>query len=346
MAADPPPPPSVIERQIEAGTERGRKAYGFDEHHDSRKPAQFWFQESVEGEILFVVFYTQACRWSRCTGCNLPSRMSKHHVGFGDLMAQVDHVLDHPEVQARSQSLRKVIVSNNGSVLDEATFSSTALMYLVARLNLLLPNLAVLALETRAEYVDPPELEFLARALKEGATPTTLELAVGFEAFDDQIRNRRFLKGLTLAQFEKLCAMVAAHQFRLKCYFMQKPVPGMTDDEAVRDIHRAIEYLDGQATQHGLPLNVHLNPTYVATGTPLAQSFAKGEYVPPRLVDVARAALHARGRRLTVFVGLSDEGLACPGGSFIRPGDEAILGQLEAFNRSQDYDLLQRIVGS
>ena len=44
--------------------------------------------------------------------------------------------------------MRKIIVSNNGSVLDEVTFSSTALIYLMAKLNLHLPNLAVLTLET------------------------------------------------------------------------------------------------------------------------------------------------------------------------------------------------------
>jgi len=342
----PPDPASLrAEKQILEGTRKARKDYRFDEQHDPHRPAQFWFQESDEGDILFVVFYSQACRWSRCLGCNLPARMSRQQIGFRALMAQVDHLFRQPDVTCRAGRLRKLIVSNNGSVLDQVTFSSTALMYLVAQANVHLPRLAVLTLETRVEYVEVEELEFLARALVEGETPSVLELGIGFEAFDDHTRNDLFLKGLRLADFERLCPMLAKHGFRLKCYFMQKPVPGMSDEEAVEDIRRAIDYLAGQAQAHGIRINLHLNPTYVAYGTVLEELFRRGGYSPPRLTDVARAVLHAEGRPLSVFVGLSDEGLACEGGSFIRPGDEALLAVLTEFNRSQDYGKL-RALGS
>lgn len=332
---------SPVELQILKGTQKGRKDYTFDEAHDPTRPAQFWFQHSQEGETLFVVFYSQACRWSRCLGCNLPARMSRRHVGFQSLMAQTDWLFAQPEIVARRERLAKVIVSNNGSVLDEATFSSTALMYLVAQLNLRLPNLRVLSLETRVEYVDVEELEFLARALREGPTPAALELAVGFEAFDDRIRNEVFLKGLRLGDFEKLCRMLGRHGFRLKCYFMLKPVPGLGDDAAVADIHRAIDYLAAQAREHGIAVNLHLNPTYVAFGTVIEDAFRRGEYSPPRLRDAARAAQHAEGKPVSVFIGLSDEGLACEGGSFVRPGEEALVALLDAFNRTQDFARLR-----
>lgn len=334
---------AAVESQIATGTRQGQKSYSFNETHDPGHPAEYWFQESNEGLILFVVFYTQACRWSRCLGCNLPARMSQHRVGFRSLMAQVDFVFSQPDVKARFSLLRKVIVSNNGSVLDEVTFSSTALIYLIAKLNLHLPSLAVLSLETRVEYVDAAELEFIARALREGETPTQLELAIGFEAFDEHIRNEVFKKGLSLVQFESLCGLVARHGFHLKCYFMQKPVPGLSDDAAVADVHQAIDYLCGQARRHGCRINLHLNPTYAAFGTALERSFQEGGYSPPRLRDVARAALHADGKPLSVFLGLSDEGLACEGGSFIRPGEEQLLEKLEEFNRTQSYLLLREV---
>jgi radical SAM enzyme (TIGR01210 family) len=339
------PEPAAIEREILEGTRRGQKDYAFDEIHDPRRPSEFWFQESQEGVILFVVFYTQACRWSQCLGCNLPARMSRRHIGFRELMAQIDALLAEPEVQQRRETLHKVIVSNNGSVLDEATFSSTALIYLVAQLNLHLPQLSVLSLETRAEYVDAAELEFLARALAEGEISTQLELAVGFEVFDDHLRNGVFRKGLERARFESLCALLGRFGIRLKCYFMLKPVPGMSDEAAVEDIRQAIDYLSTQSQQHELVINLHLNPTYAAFGTALERHFHAGDYAPPRLRDVARAALHAQGKSLTVFLGLSDEGLATPGGSFVRPGEEALMSDLESFNRSQDFARLREAIG-
>ena len=332
-----------VSAEILRATQAAGKSYTFNESHDPTRPLQFWFQESDEGTILFVVFYSLTCRWSSCAGCNLPAQMSLKHITFRQLMAQIDHLFRSPGVQQRRSAINKVIVSNNGSVLDQETFSSTALMYLLAQLNNHLRHLSALSLETRAEYVDVAELEFIARALAEGDTPTELELAIGFEAFDDHIRNNTFKKGLSLRAFEELVAKVAPYGYRLKCYFMQKPVAGMADEDAVSDIQNGIDYLSGLATRYGVKINMHLNPTYVAFGTPLETAFREGAYTPPRLEDVARSVRHARGKALSIFIGLSDEGLAVEGGSYLDGYDESVVDGLEAFNRTQDYEYLERI---
>jgi radical SAM enzyme (TIGR01210 family) len=333
-----------VKRQIEYGNKKAGKTYGFDQSHDPSQPAQLWFQSSDEGLILFIVFYTQACRWSRCLGCNLPSKVSQEHIDFRFLMKQVDHLFANARVKSRLNDIRKVIISNNGSVLDEDTFSSTALMYLIGMLNLYVPNLSMLCMESRPEYVDVEELEFISRALAEGETPTGLEIAIGFEAFDDHIRNDVFDKGLTLDAFESLAKKLASYRFSLKCYFMQKPVPGMNDKEAIEDIQRAIAYLSRIANDLGARLNMHLNPTYVATGTALEAAFLAGDYFPPRLEDVAHAARAARDTNLTIFIGLSDEGLALPGGSFLNAGNKWMIEPLEQFNRTQDFSILDHIM--
>jgi radical SAM enzyme (TIGR01210 family) len=338
-------PPDAAD-QIELGSKKAGKTYAFDEQHDPTRLADLWFQESDEGAILFLVFYSQACRWSRCVSCNLPSRMSRVHVDFRALMAQVDSVFEHPQVRARQADIRKVILSNNGSMLDEVTFSSTALVYLLAKLNLHLPQVKVVSLESRPEFADTAELEFIARVLGEAESPTELEIAVGFEAFDDRIRNKVFDKGMTLDVFERLVSRIAPYNYHLKCYFMQKPVPEMSDEAAIHDIQQGIEYLGALAERYQIPINMHVNPTYVGAGTLLETAFRKGRYVPPRLVDVAAAVRHAQGRRISIFIGLHTEGLAIQGGSPIRPGEEAIVAQLEQFNRTQDYGILDRILES
>jgi radical SAM enzyme (TIGR01210 family) len=332
-----------ITRQILFGSQKAGKTYDFDDAHNERHPAQMWFQNSEEGLILFIVFYTQACRWSRCLGCNLPSKVSRNHVPYKSLMSQIDYVFADSEIRQRRTTTRKVIVSNNGSVLDEYTFSSTALMYLIAQLNLNFPNLSILTMESRPEYVDIAELEFLSRALAEGDTPTRLEIAIGFEAFDERIRNDIFDKGLSLEAFEGLVRKIAPFGYHLKCYFMQKPVPGISDAAAVADIRNAVDYLSRMTTRHGVHINMHLNPTYAATGTALEIAFREGRYTPPLLEDVARAARHARGKGVSVFIGLSDEGLAAEGGSFLNAENRPLVGRLEEFNRTQDYDILNEI---
>ncbi len=331
-----------VEARLLRATEQAGKTYAFDEDHDVGRPADWWFQESDEGLVLFLVFYTQACRWSLCTGCNLPSVGSQHHIGWRAIIRQTDAALRNAEVAPRLPEIAKVIISNNGSVLDEETFPTTALMYLVVQLSLHLPRLRVVSFETRVEYVDLSELGFLSRAMQERAAPADIELAIGFEAFDDEIRNKVFLKGLTLRAFEELLEKIAMPHFRLKCYFMQKPVPGMSDEDAVLDVQAGIDYFDAVSKSHGVPINMHVNPTYVARGTSLAEAYEQGLYAPPLLADVARAVLHGRGKNISIYVGLNDEGLAVDGGSFLRPGDEGIAGALEAFNRSQDYAALEQ----
>ncbi len=333
-----------IKKQIQFANRKAGKTYTFNSNHDPNQLAQWWFQRSTEGLVLFLVFYTQACRWSRCLGCNLPSRVSQEHVPFDALINQVDNLFSDPQILARCNDIQKVIVSNNGSVLDEDTFSSTALMYLIAKLNIHLPNMRVLSMETRPEYVDMAELEFISRALAEGHTPTALELAVGFEAYDNHIRNDIFDKGLTLEVFESMVEKMARYGFHLKCYFMQKPVPEMSDIRAVEDIRQGIDFLNRIAAKYEIRINMHLNPTYVAYGTALETAFSMGMYTPPRLKDVARAALSAKDKSVSVFVGLSDEGLAVPGGSFLKTASEPLLTALEQFNQTQDFSLLEKII--
>jgi len=90
-------------------------------------------------------------------------------------------------------------------------------------------------------------------------------------------------------------------------------------------------------------VNIHLNPTFVAAGTMLEESFNNGVYSAPRLIDIARAVRHARGKGISVFIGLCDEGLAVEGGSFLRPGEEAMVEQLERFNQTGDYRILEKL---
>jgi radical SAM enzyme (TIGR01210 family) len=335
-----PSPDDPIRRHLVEATQASGKTYAFDEQHDRSVPIAHWFQHSDDGPVLFIVLYTQACRWSCCTGCNLPSTSSASLVPFGDVIRQIDRVFCDPEVVARRNEIRKTIVSNNGSVLDEATFPTTALLHLLVRINQELPQMTVLSVETRAEYVDIEELEFLARVMRERSTPAEIELAVGFEAFDDDLRNGVFKKGLSLATFERLVDRIRHPNFRLKCYFMQKPVVMMSDTEAVEDICRGIDYLHEVSRRTGVRINMHLNPTFVAKGTPLEESFRRGTYSPPQLDDVMRAVLHGAGKSISIFVGLYDEGLSVPGGSFRRPGDDRLVGALESFNRTQDYGAL------
>ncbi|MCP4134411.1 MAG: hypothetical protein GY754_25790 [bacterium] len=316
------------------------KTYTYNNDHNPLLPADFWFQNPPEGLTLFIVFYTLTCQWSRCLGCNLPSLMSEHHINFRNIIKQVDYIFDYILDETKQKDLRKIIISNNGSILDEDTFSTTALLYFIAKMNIHCPDVKILTIETRPEYADLPELEVISRALKEVDKAAELEVAIGFEAFNDRVRNEYFKKGLDLTVFEKFASLVGKYGFRLKTYFMLKPVPQLSEEEAIADIKEGIDYLDSIAARYNLDINMHLNPTYAAKGTPLADAFMEGNYSPPRLESVKEIIRFAKDKSISLYIGLNDEGLAVPGGSFIREGDEKLIKLLEEFNRSQDYSII------
>ncbi len=327
--------------KIEERTSAVGKFYDFDKQHDPRLPAQHWFQHSLEGHTCFVVFYTQACRWSRCLGCNFPSKMHLEHVSFNKIMKQIDFLFEYVLLTEDKIKLNKFIISNNGSVFDQKTFSTTALLYFLAKMNIECPNISIVTIETRPEYVDTAELEVLSRALEEGNTPTQIEIAIGFEAFDDNIRNDHFKKGLNLNVFEKMVEELSTFKhYKLKTYFMLKPIPDLTEEDAISDIMNAIDYLSSISAKYDIEINMHLNPTYAAVGTPLETAFKEGRFEPPYLKSVCKVIQSAKGKNISIFVGLFDEGLAVPGGNCIREGEDHLVEALEKFNQTQDFSLL------
>ena len=99
------------EKQILDGGRVAAKTFAYSDQ-DPNKPAQWWFQDAPEGLVLFVVLYTQACRWNRCTGCNLPSMSSLGAPNLREIVTQIDTLLAIPEVAERLPQLQKLILSN------------------------------------------------------------------------------------------------------------------------------------------------------------------------------------------------------------------------------------------
>ena len=127
----------------------------------------------------------------------------------------------------------------------------------------------------------------------------------------------------------------------LRCYFMYRPLPEMTPETAAADIRLAADFLDKFVdSAGGSQITMHLNPTYVAVGTDLERSFSDGKYRPVQLTEVENLLATMAGHGIDIYVGLNDEGLAVPGGSFLTPGSEEVIGRLKRFNRTRDFSLL------
>lgn len=302
--------------------------------------ANQWFYSSQRGPGMFLVLHSRRCRYGRCLGCNLWKLGMDQSPASVELCEQVRHAIVDNLADVEASAIREVVLSNNGSVLDPETMPGISLEYSAELLAMRLTNLACIVCETRAEFITEATLKRIRTTLDSVRPGIRLEVALGIEVFDETLRNRHYRKNLTNRILEGALAACAAGGASFRGYFMYRPLPGMTPSEAEADLRRGVELLEAAASHHALEVTLHLNPTFVAVGSELEQEFQLGRFEPVTLDELEMALARLGKTRIRVHVGLSDEGLAVPGGSFLRPGCEPSLERLRKYNLVQDPSVL------
>ncbi len=302
---------------------------------------QSWIYHTPMGTGYFLVLFTRMCQYAQCRGCNFHMLGCQNKINSDLINRQVETAICHELLDSEKHDIKEIILSNNGSTFDKRALPPASLLYFISKASHQLPNLKKLVFETRIEHVTRFVLEQIKQALEFDDKNIQVELAVGVEIFDDEARNKHYKKGLRLEQLERIARELGDLGIKLRCYMMYKPLPGMTRKEADEDITKAADYFSRLSKDHNIDLTMHINPTFAAIDTDLAEAFKKGEYTPPDLGDL-RQLLHSfEGSKINIYVGLNDEGLAVPGGSFIKPGCEKDLNKLKSFNFTGDFQYLK-----
>jgi radical SAM enzyme (TIGR01210 family) len=302
---------------------------------DADRPVSVWLDREPVGLRLFIVHYTQLCGYKVCAGCALPDVSARSFIGPHQIIAQTNYAYQTLLTPAEKTSIRTIILSNNGSVFDEPTFPEAARLHAVVTAASELSGLKLVSLETRTQYLNSANLSGVQNALRQVRKDVAYEAAIGVEIFDETLRNRHMQKGLSTKALERAAELLAAHGGGLRCYFMLKPLPEMTEAAALEDIERGMDYLEGLAQRFALPVTMHLNPTYAAVGTNLEKAFREGRYTPPDLRQLEAMLVRRGGSgRLRLVLGLNDEGLSVQGGSFDSPENADVIERLRRLNRT------------
>jgi len=309
---------------------------------DPTKPLFHWYVDGIAGKELVIALYTRPCRYGRCTFCSLPSlaegggRVTPAH-----LEQQVDFVLSQRTPEELDQ-VAKLSIYTASSSLDQATLPTRSLMYLVLKV-CDLPKLAMISLETRPEYVEEWELKALHHIL--GPT-VELEVGIGYETHDPVLRNKILKKGLTEQNLVRLMGKLSSNGCSLKAYLMLKPHWSLTEQGAIHEAIAGLDHLKKLGQDHGVPVSIHLNPTYMAEECDLTDEMVAHGYQPPELASVLEVVRAAAHRALPIYVGLDDEGLAIEGGTFESSGIDKVrtVKALLQFNRHQDVERLMEEV--
>ena len=277
------------------------------------QPMEFWFYNSAVGKALFLILYTPKCRYAKCSGCNLPSLSSQEtSTSPSEVYKQVDYVLQESISDEEKSSLKEMILSNNGNLFDIKTMPTLSLLYTINTLIEELPNLQKIIIESRIEYLNEHQLQTIQEVLSAHEDrDIQIEIALGFEIFDDEIRNGYYKKGFHKSHLEKLMPLFSKYNISLKWYMMYKAVPQMSTEDAIVDINNVSNYAHELIKKYAVDINLHISPTYVAVGTLLEKEFNEGNYTPPGPKEIDQLCNElASFSNVSYYISLNDEGLS------------------------------------
>ena len=289
-----------------------------------------WITAGVDGEAghrLMVIFAAPGCTFAQrtggCTNCSFPSFFGVDEpVSEESYLAQLEDALTRIPKDATGPVQIDLFVS--GSLFNPEEVPEAAQIRLIERAARV-PGAHRILVETRPEYATDSRLE-RARA---AAGDVRLEVAIGLESADDEIREQRIRKGFTWESFERAARRVHAHDIDLLVHLLLKPID-TSEREAIEDLVASAERV------FAIGGRVGLQPCFVAPDTPVERAFEAGSYRPPWLWSVIEVVerIAAQG---PVYVGLSDEGMDPQRGARnCGECDADVMAALTAFNQTQD----------
>jgi radical SAM enzyme (TIGR01210 family) len=116
--------------------------------------------------------------------------------------------------------------------------------------------------------------------LKSVLADKEIEIAVGLDSSDDQIRDLCINKNFTLRTFEQSCALLQRQEIRFSAFALLKP-PFLTEQESIADTVRTAQY----AFDKGAAA-VSIEPNTVQENTFVWKLFRQNMYRPPWLWSI------------------------------------------------------------
>ena len=248
-----------------------------DRTYDPREPTRVWIDEDNTPDgvrrSLTIILNTGGCRWARAGGCTMCGYVAESvdggTVAHEDLMAQVEHCLDHEAERGDPADLIKIYTS--GSFLDEREVPAETRDAVAETF----ADRERMVLESLPDFVERERLaDFTDRGVE-------TDVAVGLETATDRVRHDCVNKYFDFADFEDACAEAKAAGAGVKAYLLMKP-PFLTESEAVADMKRSVRRcaaVDGCHT-------VSMNPTNVQSYTMVEELYHAGGYRSPWLWSI------------------------------------------------------------
>jgi len=222
------------------------------------------------------------CQWYKktggCTMCAFNQSTKKYTFG-GKLYPHFIFMLlfYYAYWLIKKQQPELLVIYNGGSFLSDKEIplkTQLAILKFAAKH----ATISKVLVESRAEFVTSEKMLQYDKAIG----GKSLEIALGLESADDEIRNKCLGKGLSKQTFEQAVQLCHHFHFLAFAYVYLKP-HCLDENEAIKDAIKSIEY----CFQVGVD-EVSLSCAFVQANTLLEKLYKKGEFAPPKLWSIIK----------------------------------------------------------
>ena len=242
------------------------------------------------GKAIVFILPTRGCylALSKLGGCSMCSYLFDNPAKPDPsiLFSEFKRVLDERMEEINSNTVQtklSVKIYTSGSVLDPAEVPIPALEQILKYLEGL-QMVEEVTLETLPRFVTERNI----KRIVEWIEPRKVELAIGLETANDDIRTNSVNKGFTWEEFKK--AVETAHNYNLhvKAYVLVKP-PYLTEQKAITDAKHSA----ASAIELGIK-TISFNLTNVPNHSLVEKLYRRGEFRTPWLwsgVEVVKSIM-------------------------------------------------------
>ncbi|MHA1725403.1 MAG: archaeosine biosynthesis radical SAM protein RaSEA [Promethearchaeota archaeon] len=308
------------------------------------KPVAFWIKEERlnygRGKEYTIILRTKGCNWALgnkggCTMCGYIQDASISPVEPQFIMNQFEWAFTQKIQEIRKDEDDYVLkLYNSGSFFDDEEITDEIRKYIyehIAREQ----KIKEFVVESRPEFITPEKLREMKTFLKE----KQIEIGIGLETVNDEIRMKYINKGFTFNEFLEKVKICNEFQIGVKVYLLFKP-PFLNEQAAIDDLKNSIKVLKK------MPIStISINPMNIQKGTLVEYLWLQGRYRPPwfySLVECLQKSLTSSDlARLRILSNPSGAGTKRGIHNCLKKScNDFMLTQLKKFILTQDLNYL------
>jgi radical SAM enzyme (TIGR01210 family) len=260
--------------------------------HSLDKPVSFWIKKdrllNGKGKEFAIILRTNGCNWalSQLGGCSMCGYVNDAY------LQKIDnkHVLNQFEFAINSK-LEEINIDqedyilkifNSGSFFDDNEISEEIRQNIYKEITKI-DKIKEVVVESRPEYISKEKLEIMQKYLGR----KYIEIAIGLETINDEIRIQYINKGFLYKDFLKAFQICKDLKFGVRVYLLFKP-PFLNEHAAIDDCLNSLQILVDLKVD-----TISINPTNIQKHTFVESLWYQNRYRPPWFYSLFKCLIRA-----------------------------------------------------